>query len=76
VFGFVADQFPTVPPGLAGGLVMMGALLPIIVITLLCAYAAVVALSANKQRSKRAAMVLRQLLETLRALCRFGRGRR
>ncbi|HEX7823895.1 MAG TPA: hypothetical protein VF477_03230 [Mycobacterium sp.] len=64
------------PPGFAGGLVMVaGALLPTIVITVLCAYATVVALSANKQRSKRAALVLRQLLDTLRALCRFGRGR-
>lgn len=75
MFGFI-DLFSTVPPGLAGGLVIVGALLPTIVITVLCAYATVVALSANKQRSKRAALVLRQLLDTLRALCRFGRGRR
>lgn len=75
MFGFVVDSVPTLPPGFAGGLVMVGALLPIIVITLLCAYAAVVSLSANKQRSKRAALVLRQLLETLRALCSCGRGR-
>jgi hypothetical protein len=62
------------PPGLTGGLVV-GALLPIIVITFLCVYTTVVAVSANKQRSERAQLVLRQLLDTLRALCRCGRSR-
>jgi hypothetical protein len=67
-------SIPCVPPGLAC-VVVLGALLPVVVITLLCGYASVVALSANKQRSDPARAVLGHLLDTLRALCRCGRSR-
>jgi hypothetical protein len=62
-------------PGL-GHLLVVGALLPVVTITLLTPHATVVALSANKQRSERARIVLRHLLDTLRALYRCGRSRR
>lgn len=75
MFGFDVDWFSVFPPGVAGG-VVVGALLPIVVISLLCVCATVVSLSANKQRGERAALVLHQLLDALRALCRCGRGGR
>lgn len=73
MFGYI-DSIPGMSPGLTCGLAA-GALLPVVVITLLSIYATVVALSPNKQRSERARVVLRHLLATLRALCRCGRSR-
>ena len=69
-------SYPGVSPGLIGGLAVVATLLPVVVVTLLSAYATVVALSANKQRSGRARPVLRKLLDALSALCRCGRSRR
>lgn len=47
--------------------------LSILVITGLCAYACVIALSPDKRRSRRALLVLRDLLTALGTLCRRGR---
>ena len=74
MFSYI-NSISDISPGLTGGLVV-GALLPVVVITLLTVHATVVALSANKQRSERARIVLRHLLDTLRALYRCGRSRR
>ena len=74
MFNYFAS-YSGLSPGLIGGLAMVAAVLPVVVVTLLSAYATVVALSANKQRSGRARAVLRQLLDALRALCRCGRSR-
>jgi hypothetical protein len=74
VFSYI-NSIPDISPGLTGGLVV-GALLPIVAITLLTVHATVVALSANKQRSERAPIVLRHLLDRLCALYRCGRIRR
>ena len=64
---------PGVSPGLFGSLVMVGALAPVVVITLLSIYATVVALTAKAERSERARAVLRHLLDALCALCRCRR---
>ena len=47
--------------------------LPILVIAGLCVYACIVALSADKRRSRRGLLVLRDLLAALGNLCRRGR---
>jgi hypothetical protein len=62
-------------PGITGG-VVVGAVLPGVVITFLSVYATVVALSANNERNEQSRIVLRHLLDTLRALYRCGRSRR
>jgi len=66
------NSIPDISTGLTGGLAL-GALLPVLAITALTVHATVVALSANKKRSKRARIVLRRQLDTLRALYRCGR---
>ncbi len=53
--------------------VLAASTLPILVITGLCVYTCVIALSADKRRSRRALIVLRDLLTTLGRLCRRGR---
>lgn len=58
---------------LAGAAGLAASVLPILVITGLCAYAGVIAITADKRRSRRALLVLRDLLTTLGKLSRRGR---
>ena len=52
---------------------LAASVLPVVVIAGLCVYACVVALSADRRRSRRGQLVLRDLLVALRELCRRGR---
>ena len=76
VFDFRIGHLAHDAPKSVTGALVVGALLPAVAITLLTVHAIVVALSANKQRSKPARIVLRHLLDTLRALYRCGQRRR
>lgn len=56
-----------------GAVLLAVSAFPVLVIAGLCVYACVVALSADKCRSRRGQLVLRDLLTVLRELCRRGR---
>lgn len=58
---------------LAGAAGLAASLLPILIIAGLCVYAGVTAITADKRRSRRALLVLRDLLATLGKLSRRGR---
>jgi len=58
---------------IAGAAGLIASVLPILIISGLCAYAGVIALTADKRRSRRALLVLRDLLTTLGKLSRRGR---